>query len=172
MKTLLTVACALLLSGALPGRGAAQETAAGSPTRYVEIDGNQIGYRSIGAGTPLVLLTRFRGTLDTWDPLFLDRLAQAHQVVTVDYPGVGYSAGRLPSDIDQVAAFVNTFATKIGLTRFAVPRVVVGRDRRPDRIVAIPFHGYSCDPRRDCPSRSWPGRDSADLADSRAQTCQ
>ena len=120
MRTLLTVACALLLSGALPCRGAAQETAAGSPTRYVEIDGNQIGYRSIGAGTPLVLLTRFRGTLDTWDPLFLDRLAQAHQVVTVDYPGVGYSAGRLPSDIDQVAAFVNTFATKIGLTRFAV----------------------------------------------------
>ena len=60
MRTLLTVACALLLSGALPCRGAAQETAAGSPTRYVEIDGNQIGYRSIGAGTPLVLLTRFR----------------------------------------------------------------------------------------------------------------
>ena len=71
-------------------------------------------------GTPLVLLTRFRGTLDTWDPLFLDRLARTHRVITVDYPGVGYSGGPLPADIGSVAAFVKAFATKIGVTRFAV----------------------------------------------------
>jgi pimeloyl-ACP methyl ester carboxylesterase len=61
-----------------------------------------------------------RGTLDTWDPLFLDQLAQTHRVITLDYPGTGYSTGTLPTDLGQLAAFVNTFASKIGVTRFAV----------------------------------------------------
>ena len=38
-----------------------------------------------------------RGTLDTWDPLFLDELAKSNRVITVDYPGVGYSEGELPA---------------------------------------------------------------------------
>jgi len=72
-------------------------------TEYVDVDGSAIGYRTIGSGTPLVLLNRMRGTLDTWDPLFLDELAQAQRVVVVDYPGTGYSAGALPGDLGQVA---------------------------------------------------------------------
>jgi pimeloyl-ACP methyl ester carboxylesterase len=87
---------------------------------YVEIDGSQTGYRSIGSGDPILLLTRFRGTLDTWDPLFLDLLARKHRVITVDYPGIGYSTGTLPSDIDGVAAFIRAFALTIALDRFAV----------------------------------------------------
>jgi pimeloyl-ACP methyl ester carboxylesterase len=86
----------------------------------VEVDGNRIAYRSIGAGSPLVLLTRMRGTLDTWDPLFLDQLAVTHRIITVDYPGIGYSGGSLPTDIAEVAAFVNAFTTTLGVNRFAV----------------------------------------------------
>ena len=73
-----------------PTTGAAQ-TASTATTQYVEVDGIRIAYRSIGAGSPLVLLTRMRGTLDTWDPLFLDQLAVTHRIITVDYPGTGYS---------------------------------------------------------------------------------
>jgi pimeloyl-ACP methyl ester carboxylesterase len=119
MKLLMAMTCCLLLNATSPHEVAAQG-AANVPTQYAEIDGNRIGYRSIGNGTPLVLLTRFRGTLDTWDPLFVDRLARSHRVITVDYPGVGYSGGTLPADIGAVAAFVKAFATKIGVTRFAI----------------------------------------------------
>jgi pimeloyl-ACP methyl ester carboxylesterase len=119
MKSLVAIACCLLLDGIWP-RPVAAQTAANAPTHYVEVHGYRSGYRSIGKGTPLVLLTRFRGTLDTWDPLFLDRLARTHRVITLDYPGVGYSTGMMPTDIGQVAAFVNAFGAKIGLIRFAV----------------------------------------------------
>lgn len=40
-------------------------------TEYVTIDGDSIAYRRFGNGDPLLLTNRLRGTLDTWDPLFL-----------------------------------------------------------------------------------------------------
>ena len=68
----------------------------------------------------MVLLTRMRGTLDTWDPLFLDELTKSNRVITVDYPGVGYSSGKLPPQIGQVADFVAAFADAIELDRFVL----------------------------------------------------
>lgn len=62
-------------------------------TQYADIENKQIAYRKIGTGTPLILANRFRGTLDTWDPLFLDLLAKNNTVITFDYPGIGYSEG-------------------------------------------------------------------------------
>ena len=53
-------------------------------TQYATIDNKQIAYRKIGSGTPIILANRFRGTLDTWDPLFLDLLAESNTVVTFD----------------------------------------------------------------------------------------
>ena len=94
--------------------------AVASETRFVEVDGDKIAYRRIGSGPPILLATRLRGTLDTWDPLFLDSLAKQHTVITFDYPGVGYSSGVLPGDMDEVAAFVDRFATAIDLDTFAV----------------------------------------------------
>jgi hypothetical protein len=58
---------------------AARETAQTAATHYVDVNGNRIAYRSIGTGSPMILLTRVRGTLDTWDPLLLDQLAEAHR---------------------------------------------------------------------------------------------
>jgi len=90
------------------------------PNQFVESGGNRIAYRVIGNGPPMILLTRMRGTLDTWDPLFLDELAKSNQVITVDYPGVGYSTGALPTEIGDVADFVAAFADAIDLDRFVL----------------------------------------------------
>lgn len=97
-----------------------EQTAATAENQYVQVNGNTIAYRSIGSGSPIVLANRMRGTLDTWDPLFLDKLAERHTVITFDYPGVGYSSGTLPDDLGQVASFVNDFTTAIKLDKFAM----------------------------------------------------
>ena len=88
--------------------------------QFIEVTGDRIAYRSVGQGPPMVVLNRMRGTLDTWDPLFLDELAKSNRVIIVDYPGVGYSAGSLPPDIGQVAKFVAAFADAIGLEKFVL----------------------------------------------------
>lgn len=68
----------------------------------------------------MLLLNRMRGTLDTWDPLFLDALAQSNQVIAVDYPGVGYSGGALPQEIGLASDFTLAFADALGIERFAL----------------------------------------------------
>ena len=44
-------------------------------TTFVEASDRKIAYRSIGKGLPIIMANRFRGTLDTWDPAFLNSLA-------------------------------------------------------------------------------------------------
>src|SRR2546423_2363784 len=73
--------------------------AASAPTQLVETGGRRLAYRSIGSGRPIVLATRFRGTMDYWDPAFLDALADnGFQVVTFDYSGLGLSTGEKTYD--------------------------------------------------------------------------
>ena len=40
-----------------------------------------VGYREFGSGPPLVLITGYGGTMESWDPRFVDALAQHHRVV-------------------------------------------------------------------------------------------
>ncbi|HTU64367.1 MAG TPA: alpha/beta hydrolase [Steroidobacteraceae bacterium] len=110
----------LLMLVALAPAAAFAAAAAGAPTKYVEVSGTRIAYRDIGRGPPLIALTRLRGTLDTWDPLFLDELAKSNRVITVDFPGVGYSAGKLPATIGATADFVGAFADAMKLDRFVL----------------------------------------------------
>lgn len=88
--------------------------------QYANIDNKQIAYRKIGNGTPLILANRFKGTLDTWDPLFLDLLAKNNTVVTFDYSGIGYSEGELPIDLHEVAAEVTKIADYLKFDNYFV----------------------------------------------------
>lgn len=95
-------------------------TAATAPNQFVEIAGARIAYRTLGHGPTLLLLNRMRGTLDTWDPLFLDEVAKSNRVITMDYPGIGYSTGTMPAEMDDVAKFVAAFADALGLDKFVL----------------------------------------------------
>ncbi len=85
-------------------------SALNSTTEFADVPGRKIAYRSIGQGSPIILVNRFRGTLDTWDPLFLDQLAENYRVITFDYSGIGYSTGTLPTDLKDVAKDVKDLA--------------------------------------------------------------
>ena len=58
-------ALSLLASGLAPARAPRAETAA---NQFVPAEGTRFAYRSFGAGSPVVLLHRFRATMDHWDP--------------------------------------------------------------------------------------------------------
>lgn len=74
-----------------------------SATKFLTFDGLSIAYRIFGHGKPILFYNRFRGILDTWDPAFLDALAQHYSIVLFDYPGIGDSQGELSPDITAVA---------------------------------------------------------------------
>lgn len=51
----------------------------------------------------MLLCHRFRGTIDDWDPAFLDVLAAEREVIVFDAAGVGYSAGEVPATVAGMA---------------------------------------------------------------------
>lgn len=119
MKRLLFFFMAMLSMAVVPVSSQAAG-AASAPTQYVEVNGDRIAYRSVGKGTPILMANRMRGTIDTWDPLFLDKLAEKHRVIVFDYPGVGYSSGVLPNDIGKAAAMADELATKLKLDKYVM----------------------------------------------------
>ena len=76
-------------------------------------------YRRIGlrGGIPLVLLNRFRATIDWWDPEFLDHLAAHHDVIVFDNIGVGYTTGDPRDSVEEFADGAIEFIDALGLTQ-------------------------------------------------------
>ncbi|MFJ9543826.1 alpha/beta fold hydrolase [Streptomyces sp. NPDC101225] len=76
-------------------------------------------YRDFGKRSqtpPLVLLQRFRGTMDHWDPAFLEPLAAQRRVILFDSAGVSESSGRVPATIEAMADAAVDFLEAIGVT--------------------------------------------------------
>ncbi len=88
-------------------------------TLSVEGPSATFAYRRLGpqGGVPLVLLNRFRGTIDWWDPEFLDHLAAEHDVIVFDNAGVGYSTGEPHDSAEGIADGAAEFIEALGLTQ-------------------------------------------------------
>jgi pimeloyl-ACP methyl ester carboxylesterase len=73
--------------------------------QHVETPHGRLAYRIDGAGEgpPLVLLQRFRGTLDDWDPALIALLSKQRKVIRVDNAGIGGSDGSVPSNLEGMA---------------------------------------------------------------------
>jgi pimeloyl-ACP methyl ester carboxylesterase len=76
-------------------------------------------YRRFGnpAGTPLVFLQHFRGSMDNWDPALLNCFAKDRLVITFDNAGVGFSSGEVPDTVAAMALDALDFLDALGLTR-------------------------------------------------------
>ena len=89
--------------------------------RSVEIDGAALVYRRFGNeqpdAPPLVCLQHFRGNLDFWDPILVDRIARDREVILVANRGVGASTGVVPDNVTDMARDVLRFADALGLTQ-------------------------------------------------------
>lgn len=86
-----------------------------APNRAVDVDGRTLAYRTIGTGPNLVLCIRLRGTMDMWDPLFLDLLAENFTVTIFDYSGLGFSTGTPSYAKTAMAKDVNDLVDALSL---------------------------------------------------------
>jgi pimeloyl-ACP methyl ester carboxylesterase len=92
------------------------------PSKFLDLpSGARVHYRDQGPpGAPtLVLLHGSNSSLQTWVP-WVSRLSGAFRVVSLDLPGHGLT-GPVPGDQyspDAMAAFVDAFRTKLGLSHF------------------------------------------------------
>lgn len=109
-----------LFSVASLGTPLAQAAAASATltaaTQSIDVDGARIAYRVIGprSGAPLLLLNRFRGTMDDWDPALIDRIAAERQVLMFDQPGFARSAGTPRDSLPAFAASAAHFVRALG----------------------------------------------------------
>ena len=91
-------------------------------TEYVEAGPTRFAYRRFGTqpSTPLLLLQRFRGTMDHWDPLFLNLLGSKRELILLDNAGVGLSTGRVPESIQGMAHDAAAFLDRMALNQIDV----------------------------------------------------
>lgn len=87
------------------------------PNQFVEAGGVRYAYRrfGVGSGVPLVFFQRFRGTMDHWDPAFLEVIAKERPVIVFDNAGVGASTGDVAPDIAGAARYAGAFIDALGL---------------------------------------------------------
>ncbi|EPE96328.1 alpha/beta fold hydrolase [Rhizobium grahamii] len=88
-------------------------------TEYLDTGNVRFAFRRFGrdSGTPLILLQHFTGTMDSWDPTVVNRLAEARPVIVFDNLGIGTSTGRTPDTVEQMAADAETFIRGLDLTQ-------------------------------------------------------
>lgn len=94
-----------------------ESLSAQAKSQYVEGRAARFAFRRFGTGTgvPLVLALRFRGTMDHWDPAFLDRLAAARDVIIFDNAGHSKSSGAAPTTMTDLAGGLLDFVDGLGL---------------------------------------------------------
>lgn len=89
-------------------------------TQFVNLLGQKIAFRIYGTGTPILFTNRFRGIMDTWDPLFLEHIAKNNQIILFDYPEIGDSEGSFPLNMKAISSVVIALTEYLQFKKFNV----------------------------------------------------
>jgi pimeloyl-ACP methyl ester carboxylesterase len=92
-------------------------TVASGPELVARTELGNVGYRVVGSGPTLVLIMGYSGTMQTWDPHFIDTLALHFRVVVFDNAGIGKTATLHPLTIDAMADQTSSLITTLHLGR-------------------------------------------------------
>src|ERR1700753_2299764 len=99
-----------------------------APTQFVEANGIRFAYRRFGktGGVPIVMNIHFRGTMDHWDPVITDGLAERREVILFDNAGVGASSGSVPETFPDMARDAIAFIRALGISKTDVLGYSIG----------------------------------------------
>ena len=122
--TALTILCG---AGAVPASASTATPSPGppdivtAPTLIASTPAGDVGYREEGTGSPVLLIMGFGGSMDDWEPSFVDALAARHTVVVFDNAGIGATTA-LPSplSIPAMAGQASALISALRLGRTAV----------------------------------------------------
>jgi len=100
----------------------AENLALNAPTQYIEVNGTSYAYRRFGkkGEVPVIGFQHFTGTLDNWDPLITNGLAQEREVIIFDNKGVGNSNGETPDNVLEMTKDAVDFIKALGIDQFDV----------------------------------------------------
>ncbi len=91
------------------------------PVSVVQTGDGQVAYRQLGTGAPLLLIMGLGGSIDAWQPSFVNALAARHRVIVFNNAGVGRtSALSAPLTPTAMASQTSAFITALGLVRVDV----------------------------------------------------
>lgn len=87
-----------------------------SKIKLLDTPAGKLAWREDGptGGLPLVLLQRFRGTMDDWDPDFIAAISKHRRVIRFDSAGIGRSEGTVPDTVTGIAALAAAFIKGAG----------------------------------------------------------
>jgi pimeloyl-ACP methyl ester carboxylesterase len=90
--------------------------------KHLTINTTQFTYRRFGTrtGVPLFLHMHFRGTMDHWDPAFINPLAATRPILLLDSAGVGRSEGTIPTTMAGWAQIALDFFAALNLSQVDV----------------------------------------------------
>jgi len=91
------------------------------PVQVVKTTDGQVAYRQLGKGTPLLLIMGLGGSIDSWEPSFVDALAARYRVIVFNNAGVGPTSPQpSPLTITAMANQTSAFIAALGLDRVDV----------------------------------------------------
>ena len=125
------------------------------PAQTVAVDDVVLGYRMSGSGKPLLCITGYGCTMDTWDPELLTALARHHRLILFDNRGMGtstasgqaYTMDRLADDAaGLLAALGIPRADVLGWSMGAMVALELGL-RHPEAVDRLVAYGAADDPK-------------------------
>jgi pimeloyl-ACP methyl ester carboxylesterase len=119
---LLVLAYAIGSAAPVKAQDPNQYRSSAAQTRFVDTKSARYAYRIYGpsTGIALLLINRFRGTLDDWDPKLLDILASGRRVIAFDNAGFAGSSGEPPKTLEGLANDTAAFLDALGIRKVDV----------------------------------------------------
>jgi len=84
-----------------------------SKLTYSDTSRGRVVYRTVGQGTPLVLLPDCHMTMHMWDPELIHDLKEDHKLILIDYPGIGDATFDGDYTVRGMADYVGAFLQEV-----------------------------------------------------------